>query len=337
MKSISVQKAVEALQRGELVVIPTETVYGLAGNALDQNSVQKIYSVKSRPRHNPVIVHLAGVESVFQFAHKSKAATILSDFWPGPLTIISNHNGKISRQVTANSRLCAFRVPDHPQALKILDLAGVPLAAPSANMSAKTSPTCIDMIDSRILDQTAGVVDGGPCKIGIESTVVEIISETEVVIHRPGFISKKQIEKKGISVLEKYTPAKNPGNHIQLRSPGQMKRHYAPDIPLILLKRISSDKISLNQLVEKFNYKNLAIISFAKNIPKLSKHNKPAAEFQLSGSGNYDEAAKNLFLSFETLSKSNCDAILCIEFPEHELSSALNDRLFRAATHIVSH
>jgi L-threonylcarbamoyladenylate synthase len=225
------------LRRGELAIIPTETVYGLAANALDEGAVAKIFAAKGRPSNNPLIVHIsepAGARALVE--HWSVEAELLaSRFWPGPLTLILPKSRDVPDLTTGGLSTVALRMPNHPLALEVIRLAGKPLAAPSANRFMATSPTRVEDIDPKLLPLVSAVVDGGPCRIGIESTVVDL-SVCPPRVLRPGMLSVESIRTMvDADVAEEASP----------NSPGQYPRHYAPRAKVILVEKAREDSAAL--------------------------------------------------------------------------------------------
>jgi L-threonylcarbamoyladenylate synthase len=227
--------AVEALTRGRLVAFPTETVYGLGAHAMDPAAVGRIYAAKGRPGYNPLIVHTADAAAARELASEwpSAAATLAEAFWPGPLTLVVPRARGIPDAVTAGLPNVGLRVPAHPVAQALLAMAGIPVAAPSANRSTELSPTTAEHVIRSLGDRVDVVIDGGPCPVGIESTVVSVVGRVPTVL-RPGSISQDQLaEVLGIVVA---SPKGERPAGTALPSPGQMDRHYAPRAALRVIE-----------------------------------------------------------------------------------------------------
>ncbi|MGL4550066.1 MAG: L-threonylcarbamoyladenylate synthase [Gemmataceae bacterium] len=221
--------AAALLRAGRLVAFPTETVYGLGADALDEAAVRRIFEAKGRPSHNPLIVHVAGPDQAAQVAHWSDAAALLARrFWPGPLTLVLPRRGPVPDAVTGGGPTVAVRQPDHPLALALLAAAGVPLAAPSANRSGRLSPTTADHVLADLDGRIDAVLDGGPTSAGIESTVLDLSGPTPRLL-RPGPILPAALEALVGPVGRGVPPAVG-----ALPSPGMLERHYAPRTPLTL-------------------------------------------------------------------------------------------------------
>lgn len=233
----AIRRAAEALLRGELVGMPTETVYGLAAVATSPGAIRRIFEVKGRPSDNPLIVHLASIDDLESVAEQVplSALQLAERFWPGPLTLVLPKRKEIPSEVTAGLSTVAVRVPAHPVARDLIRAVGKPLAAPSANRFMALSPTRAQDIDPLIANQLFCIIDGGPCSVGIESTVVQCLPE--IAILRPGGVSRDEIE----AIME---VAPNP-TLVERRSPGQYPRHYAPATAVRLVAEVRSDEPGL--------------------------------------------------------------------------------------------
>jgi L-threonylcarbamoyladenylate synthase len=235
------------LKDNEVVALPTETVYGLGGNATNDEAVAKIFAAKGRPGDNPLIIHIADREQIHPFVENipHKATVLMDSFWPGPLTIIFKmKEGTLSEKATANLTTVAVRMPDHPIALALLKNCGLPIAAPSANSSGKPSPTTAAHVIEDLDGKIAGILDGGSTGVGVESTVVDC-TELIPVILRPGGITKEQLEEAVGEV--KVDPALT-DDDLKPKSPGMKYRHYAPNAPLYMVK---GSKEFLQNLVDE--------------------------------------------------------------------------------------
>lgn len=237
---LNLQIAADAILRGELICMPTETVYGIAADATNPEAVRQIFAAKERPADNPLIVHISDfVQLEDVVAEWTDAADVLANrFWPGPLTLVLKKSEMIPDEVTGGLETVAVRMPDHPVALELIELAGVPLAAPSANRFMHLSPTRAEHVDPEIADRVAMVLDGGPCRIGLESTVVDV-SVNPPRILRPGGISRGDIQAALGRPLGQLPPS-----DIR-RSPGMYLRHYAPNAKLEFVETIAPDAVGL--------------------------------------------------------------------------------------------
>ncbi len=311
-----IQKVKRLLEQGELVAIPTETVYGLAGNALSAEAVLKIFQTKNRPHFDPLIVHVANLEHAHLWVEtiSEKAKKLASQFWPGPLTILLKKKAIIPDLVTSGLNTVGIRCPDHPLTRSLLEQLSFPLAAPSANPFGYVSPTQPEHVDNQLGKQIPYILDGGACIVGIESTIIGLDSEIPV-IHRLGGVSVEEIEECIGSVRVELNSSSDP------ITPGKLKSHYAPKKQLKfgelaeLLKSLKTDNLRVGALV--FRTKSSAL----------------SAEHQLilSTTGNLEEAARTLFSALRQLDEKDIDLILAEEVPDIGLGRAINDRLRRAA------
>ncbi|ULQ57212.1 threonylcarbamoyl-AMP synthase [Flavihumibacter rivuli] len=311
-----VKLAAQNLRKGELVGIPTETVYGLAGNALSEDAVLKIYAAKNRPQFNPLILHIAHIDQLNKLGLSLpfKAMELAARFSPGPITFLVPKSEKIPDIVTAGTPAVAIRIPDHPLTLELLREIDFPLAAPSANPSGYVSPTTALHVFEQLGDMVSYILDGGECRVGLESTIISFLGE-EPELLRYGGAPLEAIE----AVIG---PVKLPekGYSDNPVAPGMLARHYATAHPLLLG--------NMNSLLEQHQGKRLATISFreeAKGIP--ATH-----QFILSPSGSLEEAAKRLFAAMRMADSMDIDLIIAERFPEQGLGKAINDRLNRAST-----
>ena len=305
-----IEIAIRHLTAGELVAIPTETVYGLAGNALDSIVVTKIFEAKQRPAFDPLIVHISDPNKIQTYAlNIPQAAYDLADvFWPGPLTILLEKSLSISDLVTSGLSRVGLRCPDHQLTLELLGNLTFPLAAPSANPFGYISPTTAEHVGRQLGDKVAYILDGGACKVGIESTVVGFENE-QAVIYRRGGIDKKSIARITGKLVEKIVSS-NPS------APGQLTQHYAPRKPLWLG--------NIDELVNKKGSQKAGLLLFEKSRGE-------RIEKVLSLTGDINEAARNLFAALRALDESEAEIILAESVPEVGLGPAINDRLQRAA------
>ncbi len=304
----AIAQAARALARGEIVAFPTETVYGLGANALDGAAVVKIFAAKKRPRFNPLIVHVPGPAEAETYAVFNETALKLAEaFWPGPLSLVLKQRAgcPIADLVTAGLDTIALRAPAHPVARALLAEVRLPIAAPSANRSGRVSPTTAAHVASELDDAPAMILDGGPCQLGIESTVVSLVGATPALL-RLGATPRRDIEEllgHPLAVAKADSP---------IASPGQLATHYAPDTKL----RLGATGVDPNE----------ALLAFGKDVPEGAR-----LTVNLSESGNLQEAAAKLFGALRTLDRSGASTIAVMPIPDHDLGEAINDRLQRAA------
>lgn len=308
----SVAKAADLLRAGKLVAFPTETVYGLGADATDDGAVAKIFAAKGRPRFNPLIVHVASAdEAASLVTFDGRAEALAERFWPGPLTLVLPRLTQcpVSLLCSAGLASLALRVPAHPVARELLAAVRRPIAAPSANRSGEISPTRAQHVARALRDGVSLIVDGGPCPIGLESTVLDLCG-ADARLLRPGGLAQEQIE----AVIGAVRPLDQGrfGSGRALRSPGLLERHYAPSRPL----RLNATGLRSGE----------ALLAFGPAPPQ------GACEcLNLSESADLTEAAANLFAFLHRLDQSEASAIAVMPIPEHGLGIAINDRLRRAA------
>lgn len=308
---LAVKKLLEA---GEVVGIPTETVYGLAGNALNDDAVLQIFKVKNRPQFDPLIVHTNSLEKVKTFVadFPPKAQQLAEAFWPGPLTLLLPKSEAISDLVTSGLGTVAVRIPNHPLTLELLSELDFPLAAPSANPFGYISPTSAQHVEKQLGKKIPYILDGGASQVGIESTIVGF-EEEETVVYRLGGASVETIENVVGPVRLVAHSSSNP------KAPGMLKSHYSPRKPLFIN--------ALEEVVKAYGAQKVGYLTFKKTSSLVP------AEHQriLSSSGSYAEAAKHLFAYMRQLDALEVEVICTELLPEKDLGRAINDRIRRAA------
>jgi len=309
-----IAKARALLQQGELVAVPTETVYGLAANALDAASVTKIFEAKNRPYFDPLIIHVPDIDSVKKFTEEipEKALRLMEQFWPGPLTFLLDKKNIIPDLVTAGLDRVGIRCPDHPLTTELLKSLSFPVAAPSANPFGYVSPTTPAHVNDQLGNKISYILDGGECRVGVESTIVGF-ENGQTIIYRVGGLSIERIESVIGQVLVKTNSVSNP------QAPGQLQSHYAPRKP--------AELGDIQKLIDEQSHRSVGLLTFQKTYSSSSIKKQIA----LSQSGNLEEAAQRLFSALRELDKSDVDVILLEEVPEIGLGRAINDRLRRAA------
>jgi L-threonylcarbamoyladenylate synthase len=310
-----ITEAASLLSRGELVAIPTETVYGLAANALNEAAILKIYEAKKRPRFNPLIMHVASFEQAKQYIQNipEVAEKLAKAFWPGSLTILLEKNNSVPDLVSAGSNRVAIRVPDHQLTLQLLQTLSFPLVAPSANPSGYVSPTSATHVYNNLHGKIPYILDGGECGVGIESTIIGWNENGDPEIYRLGGIPLEAIEK---VLLQKVNLKKSFQEHLD--SPGQLKSHYATNTPLFLN--------NIEDLLKKYKDKKIILINFKKFHSGLPEEQ----QLLLAPSGSIEEAARNLFKTLRQADTIGADVILAEQLPNKGLGAAVNDRLERA-------
>jgi L-threonylcarbamoyladenylate synthase len=317
----AIKSAAELIRSGELVVFPTETVYGLGADATNDRAVAKIFEAKGRPKINPLIVHLGDKNDLEKYTKiNSDIERVVNKYWPGPLTIIAEmrESCSISRLCSAGLSTIALRVPSHPTARELLRLSNVPIAAPSANTSGRLSPTApVHVIEDSLADKVSMILASGSCQVGLESTILDM-SEDNLAILRPGAISEEEIEALvGKKVENNFIKSNKP------KSPGQLLKHYAPKIPL----RLNAIDLEPGEALLAFGSDKFMGIKGggrASDLPSASRKN-------LSEEGDLTEAASNLFKMLHDLDNPEHKGIAVMNIPDIGLGIAINDRLSRAA------
>lgn len=310
--------AANFLHSGSLVAIPTETVYGLAGNALNPAAVARIFEVKNRPTFNPLIVHTDTWAKLQPYVREvpKLAEQLAEQCWPGPLTLLLPRTSRIPDLVTAGLDRVAVRIPQHPLTQRLLAKVAFPLAAPSANPSGYVSPTEAAHVAEQLGSQIPYILDGGTCSVGIESTIVGF-AEDKLVVYRWGGLSAEQLQKtvgRAVAIVPHTVPADTSPS-----APGMLKSHYAPRQRVIVG--------NLPSLITRYPTDRVAVLSFQKMYSPV-----PAARHVvLSPFGNLAEAAQRLFAALRQLEKLPVDYILTEMVPNEGLGRAVNDRLLRAA------
>jgi len=303
---VNLKKAKKNMENNNVIGIPTETVYGLAGNAYSNISVKKIFKLKRRPAFNPLIIHFKNFNDLKNDVMvNTNFKKLYNAFCPGPITFIlkKKKKSRISKIATAGKETIAVRIPRHKVARNLLGILKFPLAAPSANISSKLSPTSAKDVLEEFGNKIKFILDGGRCKIGLESTILDLTGKPSVL--RPGSITIEKIQK----ILKKKIKIKK--NLKKIKAPGQLKLHYSPGIPV------------------KMNRKNIekhqALIGFGKKF-KIGKN-----YFNLSKKGNLKEAANNLYKTMRKIRKRNFKSIAVVKIPNTEIGYAINDRLRKAS------
>lgn len=322
----AITSAAELLKAGKLVAFPTETVYGLGADATNEAAVRKIFEVKGRPTTNPLIVHVRSIEEMEHYADLARAKdpeTIrhrlraLSPLWPGPLSVIVPKSNRICNAVSAGGDTMAFRIPRHPVALKLLEACQLPIAGPSANPSMYISPTTAEHVEKSLGSAVECILDGGPCVVGLESTVVSLIDDV-VRILRPGAISADELRKHLGCNVEDFKPGVMTSDTKPLLSPGLLAKHYSPTTPVVLRDRLAS----IGNLPSR-----IGVILF-------NDHSAPCEALitrVLSDAGNLEEIATNLFAALRELDEANLNLIVVDTCEPVGLGAAIMDRLIRAS------
>ena len=323
--------AAKALQQGEIVSFPTETVYGLGAIATSQEAVLKVFEAKGRPSDNPLIVHISDIQKMTSTVEEVPeiALTLAKAFWPGPLTMILKAKpGIYAPALSAGLPTVSFRMPNHPLTLELISKVGIPLVGPSANLSTKPSPTKVEHVFEDMNGRIRGIVDGGSSTVGVESTVIDLTNDEGPVILRPGVITKEQIESV-IGPIQSSVTTKTGEREIP-KSPGMKYRHYAPKTPVLVVEGV----------VESFK----KAIQEAQNNGKtvgIMAQNAIVDEFESRVKGIYkmgtsvDDMNRSLFDALRTLDHLELDIILAQGAPEEGVGIAYMNRLKKAASTVL--
>jgi L-threonylcarbamoyladenylate synthase len=307
--------AATLLRKGEAVAIPTETVYGLGANALNVKAVAKIFQIKQRPTFDPLIIHLSDFEKVSDYVDDiPDIFKVLADkYTPGPITFLLKKKSIIPDLVTAGSPYVAVRIPSHPVIKALLEKLDFPLAAPSANPFGYISPTTAQHVADQLGNKIYYILDGGPCEVGLESTIIGMNEGGQIEVLRKGGLSVEKIMETTGPLIIRDTSTSNP------EAPGMLTSHYAPKVPLILA--------NIRELPVNINPERTGIIAFNNFVPNIAhKH-----QIVLSPSSHFGDAAFHLFAGMRYLDGCDIDIIYAELVPEHDLGIAINDRLRRAA------
>ncbi|MGI4852407.1 MAG: L-threonylcarbamoyladenylate synthase [Janthinobacterium lividum] len=312
--SINIDKAVTYLSQGNIVALPTETVYGLAADGTNDLAIAKIYEFKNRPIFNPLILHFADAESIKKHVHWHDIADQLAKkFWPGPLTLVLNKklDSNLSLLATAGLDTIGVRIPQHKTTLEVIKSFGRPLAAPSANPSESISPTSAQDVQQGFgINRPLFILDGGRCSQGLESTILDLTDLETPTILRPGLITREDLSD---CLNRQVLDFKNILNKGSLKSPGQMQRHYAPQLPL----RLNAQHV----------FPEEALLAFGSALLEGAQKT-----LNLSESQDLKEAAAHLFSMMRQLDQSNFRGIAVMPIPSRGIGLAINDRLQKAAT-----
>lgn len=319
----AIEAAAKLLRKGETVAFPTETVYGLGADATNEEAVLKIFKAKGRPQDNPLIAHVATTEQMSRLVDNMAdyVPALVSEFSPGPLTYVLPSNGTCAPNVTAGLSTIAVRIPNHPVALALLKICDFPVAGPSANISGKPSPTIADHVEEDLAGRIAGIIDGGPTGVGVESTVIAC-GENDIAILRPGGITKEQLEKiVPVREITQQTP-NNPA------SPGMKYKHYSPEVPLWLVEG-NATRIERVVNEERKKGKKVAILATEQTLEKLE------GELKLSLGESLDDVANKLYDNLRKIKRTDADLIISESFPDKGLGQAIMNRLRKAMTRYI--
>ena len=327
-----IQKAAKIIKKRGLVAFPTETVYGLGANALNKKAVRKIFKAKARPLDNPIIVHIADLKDLSKLARNiPKEVEILSKkFWPGPLTLILFKKKIVPDEVTAGTETVAIRMPKNKIALALIRGSKVPIAAPSANLAGRPSPTTANHVFDDLGDKVDLILDGGRTKVGVESTVVDLTVKPPQIL-RPGGISFEAL-KKVLKGLQLHPSLLGKKFKEKAKSPGMKYRHYAPKVPLILIEGKIKEKVSEIQNLIDYYQKQKKVVGVMATSETKKFYKKADLVLEVGSRKNLEKIAQNLFKTLRKFDKKGMDIILAEGVPEKEIGFAIMHRLKKAAS-----
>ena len=325
-----VKKAAEIIKRGGLVAFPTETVYGLGANGLDENAVPKIYEAKGRPSDNPLILHISKLDEIEDIVKEiPKSALILAEeFWPGPLTMVFKKSERIPYRTTGGLESVAIRMPSNKIARELIEAAGVPIAAPSANSSGRPSPTKAAHVIYDLDGKIDMVIDGGEVDIGIESTIVDVTTEVPVIL-RPGFITEKMLsEAIGRVEIDEVVKSLSPDKDLKPKAPGMKYRHYAPRGKMTIYKGSHSKVVErINEEISKLEGKKTGVLA----TDETKSYYRADIIISLGSREDGESIAHNLFDALRKFDDDDVEFIYSEGFDENKLGFAIMNRLHKSA------
>lgn len=321
-----IAEAAQLLIENEVVAFPTETVYGLGANALSYEAIEKIFRAKGRPADNPLIIHIYSEIQLEEIVEDvpANARKLMAAFWPGPLTIIFPKGKNISTNATAGLETVAVRMPDHPIALALIEKANVPIAAPSANRSGKPSPTTAAHVAADLTGHIAGLIDGGPTGIGVESTVVKC-TDNEVVVLRPGGITREQLEE----VIGEIVSDNSRSDNDKPQSPGMKYTHYSPNAPVYVIRSEASIQPIIDE--QRKQGKRVGVLTTVENVDNYEADTIIACGER----ANLASVAEQLYTTLRQFDEASVDVIISESFPKDGIGEAIMNRLEKAATKLI--
>lgn len=335
LNSDIIKTAAGIISRGGLVAFPTETVYGLGGDAFASDAAGKIYAAKGRPSDNPLIVHISKIEDLYELSDEvPKLALKLADrFWPGPLTMIVKKNDRVPKEVTGGLNTVAVRLPKHPVARELIQKSGTFVAAPSANLSGRPSPTRAEHVIEDLSGRVDMIIDGGDIELGLESTIIDLSDDVPTIL-RPGYITIDMLKKVAANVVLDKALMTGVKGDVKPKAPGMKYRHYAPKAELTIVEGRDEDVINAIQRLiseETDKGRKVGVMLSSEKIDKISCENKLCP----GSLGNEEEIAKNLFACLRKFDELSVDVIFSEGFSEDGIGQAIMNRLLKAAGHRV--
>lgn len=335
-KAEDITTAADILRRSGLVAFPTETVYGLGGDALDPQASRKIYAAKGRPSDNPLIVHIADISDVYKLAANvpRQARDLMEAYWPGPLTIILRKLDIVPDETTGGLGTVAIRMPAHPAALELIRRSNIYIAAPSANTSGKPSPTTAQHVSDDLSGKIDAIIDGGPVGIGIESTIIDMTSEQPTIL-RPGFITRAQLE--NIVGPVAVDPAIiHPDPKLRPKAPGMKYTHYAPNGYLTLVESHTGDISAVSAEINRLCHTQESLGYRAVVLAPIEHADSYSSQVITVGSlSDGKTVSARLYAALRECDKLEADYIYSESFADFEIGGAIMNRLLRAAGHHV--
>lgn len=326
---VNLIEAAEILKKGGVVAFPTETVYGLGANAMDEKAIEKIFIAKGRPADNPLIVHVASVEDLKKLVSdiNEKSEKLIKNFCPGPLTLIFNIDKKVAKNVTSGLNTLAIRIPDNPIARKLIALSGLPIAAPSANISGKPSPTEGEHVIDDLYGKVDCIIVSEQSKVGLESTIIDMTSKPPMLL-RPGKITIEEIENIiGIIQVDKFLEKKI-DEEIKPKAPGMKYKHYSPEAEVIIISGEYEKKIEkIKELKKLYSDKKIGIMCS----DELVKFFLDDIYISLGSKENLDDIATKLFASLRKFDDLGVDIVLAEDYDTKGMGKAVMNRLNKAA------
>lgn len=327
-----IREMAEKIKNGETVIFPTETVYGLGANAMDEDAAKKIYVAKGRPSDNPLIVHIADIEEVDKIALEvgEKAKKAMENFWPGPLTIILKKKEIVPNVTSGGLSTVAIRMPSNKIANALIRESKTQIAAPSANISGRPSPTKAEHVVKEMSGRVSGIIMGGDCDFGLESTVVDF-SEDKPMILRPGSITKEMLEEVLGEVSIDPSLTKKEDN-IKAKAPGMKYKHYSPNAQVYIVKGEENNVITkMNELSRKNHAENkkTGIMCMSKDVDKFE------CDYVVDLGKDYDEVASNLFDALIKMDEAKMDIVYSVCFESRGVGQAIMNRLLKSAAYRI--
>ncbi|ENH97984.1 hypothetical protein J416_02706 [Gracilibacillus halophilus YIM-C55.5] len=320
----TIDEAAQLIRQGEVIAFPTETVYGLGADATNEQAVRKIFQAKGRPADNPLIIHVHDNKQIARYVTDIPrvAQQMMDAFMPGPLTVILKSNGTVAPTVTAGMDTVAIRVPDHAVARQFIEATQLPLAAPSANLSGKPSPTTAEHVDQDLNTRIAGIIDGGATGVGVESTVVDCTSDVPIIL-RPGGITKDMLQ----DVVGQVTYDDAIQTDDQPKAPGMKYQHYQPDAPLRL---IDGDQAFFQQQIDALEKQGKTVGVIASE--PLASQLRTNYLYRCGQRNDLSTVAAKLYYALRYFNQMEMDIILSETYPFEGIGQAIMNRLTKAAT-----